>query len=1083
MDSMMRKTKERMQDTKRASLADHATVINETAYRIAVRTVSQASQLFTDAGVSWSESLEPAPQGWKLGKAHKCALDPYEGFKLTGTRAALAFAMPGLSKDIHVEPGKPPDDANKPDEDETPLPLKATLARGSSTHRGSPKVPPISSSGIYDDDADSAYSVSTNGTPHRTLRSIRNSASKKKADRLFERASEKQNSRRNSGSPTESERVEESGIFSATSTFTSVRSKKSDVVPESKPKVSSHASLAHKRSSENLDINENNPNTGMTFNPNSGVTFRENRTSDVQVVGRGYSDDSSSIYDSRSTQQANVRARDRRRMNSKGSILSPLGAPTLHPTSPLGGSGLSPEGEKGEEEKSKSIPIQDRIALVGRGMFDMSASVAEYPVSTAITDKGDRKRVEPPRATAPPGVVGVAVRSTNDMSSADSTATEDDSEDDTSSLAKSSSLKRSISMKTQLKKDLEERERLEREWEKERKQKEKEDLMRQERERQQKKLKKLSTADESNLSIEPLSISGSNSSSSSSFSNVKATPPRPAPPAVTPRKTIKTSSEPVSSYPMPATERSPDADVPAEEWKPFNDPDGALRAAQKKLENDDWEMKTEGLGMIRRLLHFHPETFAPSQLHPVILAVVNEVKNLRSQVSRLAIVCLGDMFAALKKGMDPDLDIVTRHLLAKAGESSNFIRDDVDRALSSMVEGATAQRALLALIAGGATHKNTAVRRTAAQFLVQVVERMGSGKILSGVKDVTDRVLPTAAQFAMDNSPETRYYGRKILWLLMSHQDFDRMLTKYLPANTLRSIQDVVESLKNKGLGDKPSETASARSRRSGHGSRMGSSLRGGSANSGMDGSASNTPPARRRPARTDDATMEEIKNMVNQMNANDWRQRYEAIGTFQEMCIEHPNIIAMQIVKIFDKFLPRLQDSNSKVNLHALKVMHQVVPMLKDALHSVISMAVTSVVPNLSSKNREIYSTAVDILDSFLEHLDHSMLVQPFANQAQCASGHSKAEMVEKVAYLVDRVYERKPKQVVLHVLPLLWHLLGVHGVGGGQGSGDLRSATAQLASTLHLHMGQGLMDKANSDPNITTRHLNILNELIHSH
>ena len=80
----------------------------------------------------------------------------------------------------------------------------------------------------------------------------------------------------------------------------------------------------------------------------------------------------------------------------------------------------------------------------------------------------------------------------------------------------------------------------------------------------------------------------------------------------------------------------------------------------------------------------------------------------------------------------------------------------------------------------------------------------------------------------------------------------------------------------------------------------------------------------------------------------------------------------------------------------------------------------------------------------------------------------------------LADRVYERKPKQIVLHVLPLLWHLLGVPGVGGGSGSGDLRSATANLAATLYDHMGQGLIDKANSDPNMTTRHINVLHELL---
>ena len=82
--------------------------------------------------------------------------------------------------------------------------------------------------------------------------------------------------------------------------------------------------------------------------------------------------------------------------------------------------------------------------------------------------------------------------------------------------------------------------------------------------------------------------------------------------------------------------------------------------------------------------------------------------------------------------------------------------------------------------------------------------------------------------------------------------------------------------------------------------------------------------------------------------------------------------------------------------------------------------------------------------------------------------------------ADLVDRVYDRKPKQIVLHVLPLLWHLLNMPGVRGGSGSGELRSATADLAGKLYDHMGQGLLDKASSEPNMTARHINILNELL---
>lgn len=53
--------------------------------------------------------------------------------------------------------------------------------------------------------------------------------------------------------------------------------------------------------------------------------------------------------------------------------------------------------------------------------------------------------------------------------------------------------------------------------------------------------------------------------------------------------------------------------------------------------------------------------------------------------------------------MFQDLDMVVKTLLAKNGESNGFIREDCERALAAMVDGVTPQRALVALIAGGAT--------------------------------------------------------------------------------------------------------------------------------------------------------------------------------------------------------------------------------------------------------------------------------------------------------------------------------------------------------------------------------------------
>ena len=49
---------------------------------------------------------------------------------------------------------------------------------------------------------------------------------------------------------------------------------------------------------------------------------------------------------------------------------------------------------------------------------------------------------------------------------------------------------------------------------------------------------------------------------------------------------------------------------------------------------------------------------------------------------------------------------------------------------------------------------------------------------------------------------------------------------------------------------------------------------------------------------------------------------------------------------------------------------MLQVVPILNDSLAPVINIAVGNISPNLSSKNREINSTAIDIIDALINNM-----------------------------------------------------------------------------------------------------------------
>lgn len=62
--------------------------------------------------------------------------------------------------------------------------------------------------------------------------------------------------------------------------------------------------------------------------------------------------------------------------------------------------------------------------------------------------------------------------------------------------------------------------------------------------------------------------------------------------------------------------------------------------------------KVEGMLAISRLATFHPHILS-KELHTVVLALVYEVRNLRSSVARSAIYTLGDLLVKMKKQIEP----------------------------------------------------------------------------------------------------------------------------------------------------------------------------------------------------------------------------------------------------------------------------------------------------------------------------------------------------------------------------------------------------------------------------------------------
>ncbi|CAE1173707.1 unnamed protein product [Acanthosepion pharaonis] len=366
-----------------------------------------------------------------------------------------------------------------------------------------------------------------------------------------------------------------------------------------------------------------------------------------------------------------------------------------------------------------------------------------------------------------------------------------------------------------------------------------------------------------------------------------------------------------------------------------------------------------------------------------------------------------------------ELDQTIGCLLALMAVSKEFIRNDVEKAFDVMIDNVTCSKALPILISKG-----------------------------------------------------LKIHGKEILYLLLENPNLDQLLEKYLPSESAATLRAQMDHLHKKSLMDMSYDSSAP------HSAKSLPSSRGGSAGSLLNAQIS---PKRPVSLKNIESVQEEIKKMGNLLSANDWRTRQKGLEAFKEMCEISPGIVTANITQVFDKFLPRLQDANSKVNLLALKILYEVIPVLHGSMGPVVNLTVNCVATNLSSKNTEIHSTAVKIIDSLVHYLEPSVLLRPFANQVT-TNARRCPEIIPKITELVEHEYKIKPKQIEMHILPLLLHLLNcVNGSGTVQGgSCSLRQATTNLISALSQQMGPSLMEKFSQLVDVTPRHQQYLQDIM---
>uniref|UniRef100_A0A8B9PTU1 TOG domain-containing protein n=1 Tax=Apteryx owenii TaxID=8824 RepID=A0A8B9PTU1_APTOW len=422
--------------------------------------------------------------------------------------------------------------------------------------------------------------------------------------------------------------------------------------------------------------------------------------------------------------------------------------------------------------------------------------------------------------------------------------------------------------------------------------------------------------------------------------------------------------------------------------------------------------------------------------------------------------------------MDQEVEEIARALLQKAGDSSEFIQKAADRSLGIMVGSVTPARAMAALMAGGVNHRNTLVRKCAAEHLLTVTEQIGAEKLLSGSRESTELLVQALVKLAQDCNQDTRFYGRKMLNILMNHPKFDGYLKQSLPSHDL---QDVMATIKQK-VKDHISEPPSAKGRRECRNSSLMTSQ---DTLSSSDVLVLPRQTVRHTSLRTVEE-IEQLKELNKLLTAKEFQTRMEGVVLLLDHCKNNPQLISANIVQIFDVFVLRLQDSNKKVNQQALESLAAMIPLLGDGFHPVLVPVVAAVTDNLNSKNAGIYAAAVKVLDASIAHLDNVLLLQAFANRVRFLSGRAMQDVTDRLSGIACFSSSRRPA-VERYALPVLWHLLGSmigNGVLPGRG-GNVRSAVARLAGSLHAEMGASLAERAAGQPPPVAKNLRDVLEL----
>lgn len=195
--------------------------------------------------------------------------------------------------------------------------------------------------------------------------------------------------------------------------------------------------------------------------------------------------------------------------------------------------------------------------------------------------------------------------------------------------------------------------------------------------------------------------------------------------------------------------------VNSEDLDPLTKPEKEFKKSLVGVNSDDWFEQFEACNIIRRVCKHHQSLILQTgnQLQGLVGILIKLADSLRSAVSRIALICLTDMFYTLKRVMEPMLDPIIKTLLKRATDTNQFIALESDKCLVSLVNNCQESKVLQILQLQNMNGRSTIYRLKMCFCLQNIVKSLGNNLLFFREND---KLLVLLANYLQDQNQEVR---------------------------------------------------------------------------------------------------------------------------------------------------------------------------------------------------------------------------------------------------------------------------------------------------------------------------------------